>query len=303
LTSPSGPEGPHQPQDGQQPADPSAYPPPQGSYPPPADPAGTYPPADPAAGYPAPDASYPPAGYPAQGQGFPPPGQQYPPQQGSYPPGYQPAPGQQPGGYPAPGQPYQPAADAYGPGNPPPPGFGPPPIEPLPPRKKRTWLKFAIPAVVVLIGIGIFAYNKSTATQNADVGDCVQVKTASATDAKTNQIDCGDRNANFLVSGKGATEATCDPAELPLSLTRSGKTETVLCLRENAVEGDCIDFTAQPVIKKVDCAGATGDLVFKVAKVDLTSADPSLCPESPVEPSVYATRKVLICYTTLTTTG
>ena len=62
------------------------------------------------------------------------------------------------------------------------------------------------------IGVGIFLFVREgkTETTRAAVGACIEVKSASATDADTAQIDCNDPKAAYIVTETGGSDISCD---------------------------------------------------------------------------------------------
>ena len=211
-----------------------------------------------------------------------------------YPPagGYPPASGQ----VPVPPGTYPPAGAA-------PDGFppGPAPVQVAKPNNRR--LRIIIAAVVgVLVAVGALLYfqQRNSATENAAVGECIEVKEVSIDSADTAQIDCADPDALFVVTASGDGDLRC--AENETSYTRATKKDgpatNVVCLRPNVKAGDCYDqgLTSFSKPTKGDCSTMPDSSTkAKVLFVDTTSSDESKCPEGTLLPVSYPTRNALIC--------
>lgn len=149
------------------------------------------------------------------------------------------------------------------------------PTEP-PAKNKNRNIAVAVAVVVVAAVIGFFVWqSQKDDTKNADPGACINVITASATDAKTEQIDCGDPKAGYVVTERG-NGITCEEKE-----TSYTEGKTIVCMRPNMKVGDCAkvgDSAANGDMEKIDCASATDEDV-KLALLDTASADPKKCSE------------------------
>lgn len=241
---------------------------------------------------------YPQAGYPAAGGQAPATGGQplvtggqpfLPP--GGYPPPGFPPPTQYPpaGGYPPPGA----GPDAFPP--------GPPPAPTAKPNAKRTRIiGLALVAVVVIVGGALYLKNRNSATENAAVGDCIQVTSVSIDKADTAQIDCADPEALYVVTASGDGELRCESNEA--SYTRATKKDgpatNVVCLRPNVQVDECWDegLTTFSKATKGDCATLPDSSTkAKVLLVDTTTSDESKCPAGTLLPVSYPTRNALIC--------
>ncbi|RIJ70750.1 hypothetical protein D1871_17430 [Nakamurella silvestris] len=199
-----------------------------------------------------------------------------------------------------PSAPYTPPGSGFpSPG----PGYG---GYPPPSRRRGRWLaRFLVPAIVLAAGGGYYLYKKQTATENAAVGDCIQITSASLVNADTSQIDCNDPKAVYVVTATGGGILQCDEHESQVSLgdADTKAVDTRLCLRENVKAGDCWNegATETDVPVKADCATVTDKAAFlKVLKVDLTTADPKKCPKGTDQSYSYPTRKAVICFAELT---
>lgn len=192
-------------------------------------------------------------------------------------------------------------ADGY----PPAPGYTPAPPGPAPRRRRRgRWIgRLLVPAIILLAAGGYYLYQKQTATENAQVGDCIQVESASLTDAKTSQIDCGDPKAIYVVTQTGGGVLQCDDGESQVTLgdATTRAVDTKVCLRENVKVGDCWNegegATSVPI--KAVCSALSNTTGFlKVLAVDLTTANIKKCPKGTDQTYAYPKRKVLICFGT-----
>ncbi|WP_436493468.1 LppU/SCO3897 family protein [Actinokineospora sp. HUAS TT18] len=249
-----------------------------------------------------------------------PPGGQQPPPFGQQPQG-QPFPGQQPPqGQPFPGQgqqqfPGQPGQPFPGqeppqgqpfPGQQPPPPFGQQPQQPgfpgaapgQAPSGKGKMIKL-IAGIVVLLVIGggaFYFFNKSAAS--AAVGDCIKVKSASATDADVEKIDCGKPDAVFKVAKKlDSGSANCPQDSDYLEYEQTGKSSSSgfsLCLMVNAKVGECLtDLRDAETAVKVDCGDPKAKL--EITTVAEGETEYSACPEDADDGFKYNEPKVVIC--------
>lgn len=219
---------------------------------------------------------------PGQQGGYgPPPGPQGPPpgQQGGYgpPPGQQgPPPGQQGGYGPPPGQPggYPPPP----PGQPGPPGPGGPPPASKPSVLKRV-VAIAV-GVVVLIVVGIVVTTlrqKDAVAPEAQKGDCVTVTNASATDTKTETVDCSDPKGLYEVASTTSGSADCPTADYTTYTLTAGNQSSTVCLVPNFTEGTCYSGLSglYSVYEQVDCTSP--DAEVKVALRADGQTDEALC--------------------------
>ncbi|HVK25155.1 MAG TPA: hypothetical protein VM677_27675 [Actinokineospora sp.] len=232
-----------------------------------------------------------------QGPGTPPGGQQ-PPPFGQQPQG-QPFPGQQPPpGQPFPGQ--QPPQGQPFPGQQPPP-FGQQPVQPgmvppPPPAKKGKLAKIILGLVVLLVlgGVGFYQFTKSPASAN--VGDCIKVNSAGATDADVEKIDCGKPEAVYKVAKKlDSTSADCPEGSYDKYTQSKGSSGFSLCLMVNAKQGECYaDIQDVEKAKKVDCGDPAA--TFEVLQIAEGQTEPTACTAEGVNDGfIYTDPKVVIC--------
>nr|WP_042196267.1 hypothetical protein [Kibdelosporangium sp. MJ126-NF4]CEL22502.1 SCH24.19c, hypothetical protein, len: 197 aa; unknown function, probable CDS suggested by positional base preference, GC frame analysis and amino acid composition. Contains proline/glutamine-rich region from residues 24-87 approx. and TTA (leucine) codon, possible target for bldA regulation, near N-terminus [Kibdelosporangium sp. MJ126-NF4]CTQ89358.1 SCH24.19c, hypothetical protein, len: 197 aa; unknown function, probable CDS sug len=224
-----------------------------------------------------------------------------------YPPQQQPGPGQpgpqgQPGQFPPPqGQPGQFPPPQGQPGQFPPPPQGqqpgafPPPPQAAPPRKKGIpkWVITII--VLVVLGGGFYAFNYFTDdAAQAKSGDCAKLS-GTKTKPEYGSIDCGSADATHVV-GKAlsSTSDKCGSNYDEYTQTQRRGPDTKLCLMPKWNEGECRkDDPTSASYPKVDCTGATGDVV-KVVKVVKGSDDEKQCPKE-TAPAPFPEPKTLYC--------
>lgn len=242
---------------------------------------------------------------PPQGQPYgqrppqtPPGGQPYgaPPPQGQQPYGGPPPQGQPYGGPGGPGGPGQ-GAFGQGPGGPggpgTPPGGYPTPPPPAPSAKPSAAGKI-IKIVAGLVVVGVIAVLVikfwGTSAKAAEVGDCIKVNSASATDADVEQIDCNDQAAAYKVAVVNDDGAPC-PKQDESNYVYYEEGDLRLCMTLNAKEGEC--FKQGNADSKIDCgdAGAT----FKVDKIISNSTDSSSCANGPENAYVYPEPALVQC--------
>jgi hypothetical protein len=232
-----------------------------------------------------PPGSYPaplPGSYPAPlPGGNPPTSDTYGPPPGAYPPPYQQA-GQLPPGSVIPGQPGPPQAPA---------------------KKAMTTQRIVILSIigVLVVGVGIWAFLQSkSATINANVGDCVQVSgSVTASNPDTEQIDCNDPKALFVVTATGDETMQCEDGETEYYQKNSkGDVTDRVCMLPNVQTGDC--FVPAPTVVQLpqvgDCSTLTGSTKVKVLLVDRTTSDESKCPADKIGAYSSVARHILICF-------
>lgn len=206
-------------------------------------------------------------------------------------------------GAPGSGQPQQPVgqpagapAGGYGPppgvpaGVPGPGGFPPPPDGPggpagIPPapgkpfeikRRKFSWLRFAIPIVVIVLGaVGYFGIFDSD-TDRASAGDCLNVKEFKNHE-EPGKVDCGDPSANVKIGVRLDSDTDSCPTGDYDEYSVSGSRSYKLCLMLNAREGECWAnvTSATDGYKRVDCADPTAEV--RIVKVVTGQAEESAC--------------------------
>jgi len=252
------------------------------------------------------------------------PGQGQPGRYGQQPGGYGPQPtqpyGQQPYGQPPYGQqPTYAQQQPYGqPGG----GFEPPPP---PPKNNKTAIIIVAVAVLVLIGagIGVFALNnkddgsndaggssstnqvptsagEATPTEetpvdpgdavDAQVGDCIKVNNASATNADVETIDCTDPLAVYKIAVKEDSDTATCPGDAYVTYSEQGS--LLLCLTLNAREGECFNETAQED-KRVDCGSP--DVSYRVSAVFEGTEDANQCGDDSANALTYPEPPLTIC--------
>ena len=173
---------------------------------------------------------------------------------------------------------------------------GQPGMAPVPPatNNKNRNIIYAVVAVVVIGVIAFFVIrSQKTDTVNANVGDCVQIVDANATPPKTNQLDCADPKATYVVTESGSN-IDCDPKEAKYYETKGG--DKVVCMRPNFKVGECakVEGAANGDMEKIDCAAAA-DTDVKLASLDTTSADEGKCTEGQFA-YVFAKRNMVYCF-------
>jgi hypothetical protein len=205
----------------------------------------------------------------------PPPYGQQPPPYGQQPPPY----GQQPaepfnGQQPPPPYGQQPAGEF-------PPG---PTFDAQPPAKKkntRRILTIVIALVVIAVGVVVALVVNRNSASSANAGDCIKVKSASATNADVEKIDCNDKAAVFKVAKKLGNDTDQCPTPDYEKYEQSGgsSSDFALCLMLNAKEGDCFaNFDTPDKRARADCNGAE----VKVTKKVDGKSDESLCDQQSI---------------------
>ncbi|OXM73135.1 MULTISPECIES: LppU/SCO3897 family protein [Amycolatopsis] len=228
-------------------------------------------------GQPAPFGNQPPAGNQgAPGAFGPPPGQPgQPGQSGQFgqPGQFGPPPGQPAGAppaFPPPGQPGQPGAFGPPPGQP----FGPPPGQPA--KKKLTWLRFVIPAVVIVLAVGSWVVSRQFGAAGAEVGDCLHIEKFERGESP-DRIDCSDDSANVKIAAKlDSPSASCPTTDYD-EYSVTGRGSYKLCLMINAHDGDCFAnvMSGSDGYKRVPCTDPTAEVEF--VKVVTGQADEAVC--------------------------
>jgi len=216
---------------------------------------------------------------PAGNQPYPPQGQPYP-----GPPQGQPYPGTPPQGQAYPGTPPQ--GQAYpgpgGPGAPVGPGGQPlPPPPPYQPKKKGVFARIGIYIVgLVVVGVGIFAFNYFTSdAAQAKAGDCANV-TGTTSEPNFKTVDCGSPEANYVIGKTLKTSESCPGKESYdeyIETQRRGPS-TKLCLMPKLEQGACYPDTKTNAMGYPKGTCKSGEI--KVTKVVTGKAEETACPSS-----------------------
>jgi hypothetical protein len=127
----------------------------------------------------------------------------------------------------------------------------------------------------------------------ADVGDCIRVDDASATDADIEAIDCADRSAVYRVGvrkerGEGGDSAEC-PGPNYVAYTEG---VLLLCLMLNAREGDCFHESDRHDAR-VACDSRKAN--YRVGKIFAGTDDPDRCGEDAPNALTYPKPPLTIC--------
>lgn len=158
--------------------------------------------------------------------------------------------------------------------------------------RRRGLIALATVVAVLGLAVGGVLYWKAQTTQtaNADVGDCVQVTSASRDQAQTRQINCADPQAGYRVTAVG-TGVGCDTKENTFS-----QGDTTVCLRLNLQVGDCAKIRNTPSgsVERTDCAGATADDV-RLASLDTAAGSSVVCSDGQL-PLVLTSRSITYCF-------
>ena len=191
-------------------------------------------------------------------------------------------PGGQPYGTPPGGQPGQPGF----------PPAGAPPAAPEPKKKSGVSkvVKIVAGVVILLVIIGGVIWSQTKSASSAEVGDCIKVNNASATNADIEKIDCKTQEAVYKVGVKKGSDTDKCPEGDYVQYTEEGGFK--LCLVLNAKEGDCFTSSAQED-KRADCASAD----IQVVKVVDGKNDPAGCGEGSAGALVYSEPAQTICLT------
>ncbi|PRY46393.1 LppU/SCO3897 family protein [Umezawaea tangerina] len=242
----------------------------------------------------------------------PPAGPAGPPQgPGQAPYGPPPPYGQQAPQQPGWGQPQQPTPQGWaapqqpGPGQQPP--YGQPPygqpgfqqaLPPTPPPAKKGGgkIKLVITLLVVVGAIvGGYFLNKD-APSSANVGDCINIKSASITNPELEKVDCGTQAAAFKVAKElGSASDKCPEGDYA-SYTESGRRSSgfTLCLMLNAAEGDCFKEEGSIVAGKTTKVTCDASASYKIEKVVKGTADKAACGPDGTE-MVYSDPATTFC--------
>jgi hypothetical protein len=217
-------------------------------------------------------------------------GQQPPPYGQQPPPPYGAQPGQ-PFDAPQPGQSF----DA-------PPPFGQQPVPPgeyppgQPAKKRgntRRVLIIVIALAVIAAGVIVYFITNKNGASSANAGDCIKVKSASATNADVEKIDCNDNAAVFKVAKKLSNDTDQCPTPDYEKYEQSGgsSSDFALCLMLNAKEGDCFaNFDTPDKRARVDCGSAE----VKVTKMVPGKADEAACDQQSI-PVTYPDPATTFC--------
>lgn len=129
---------------------------------------------------------------------------------------------------------------------------------------------------------------------DAEVGDCIKVNNASATNADVEAIDCADPLAVYKIAVKEDDDTATCPGDDYVTYSEAG--QLLLCLMLNAEEGECFNETPQED-KRVDCGSP--DASYRVSAVHEGVEDVNRCgADSPYALS-YPEPPLTICRTTV----
>ncbi|OKI36137.1 hypothetical protein A6A25_22370 [Saccharothrix sp. CB00851] len=152
--------------------------------------------------------------------------------------------------------------------------------------------------IVGVVVAGIIA--NLTGPSGAEAGDCIEVISASATDADVEKIDCSSPEAAFKVAAYLDSSAdSCPDGDYAEYSDRGGRRSNgfKLCLVLNAAEGDCFKQEGSIVAAKTTkVACDSGGATYKVGKVVTGRADENEC-ESGNTVAVYSQPATTICLT------
>lgn len=112
-------------------------------------------------------------------------------------------------------------------------------------------------------------------TAKSKVGDCINVIEGSATDSKTQPVDCTDQKAVYKVAAVYDKKTDCKDEQTSYEETLNGGTTSFLCLNPNFKEGACYNESQTTGYKFVQCTAAEAS--FKVLKRIDGQADEFQC--------------------------
>jgi hypothetical protein len=145
---------------------------------------------------------------------------------------------------------------------------------------------------VVVVGViaALVVNFWGTSAKAAEVGDCIKVNDASATNADVEQIDCNDQAAAYKVAVVNEDGGEC-PKQDESNYVYYEEGDLRLCMTLNAKEGEC--FEQGNADSKIDCGDAKA--TFKVDKVITGSTDASSCANGPENAYVYPEPALVQC--------
>lgn len=169
----------------------------------------------------------------------------------------------------------------------------PPPAPSAKPNNTATIIKVVLGVIVVGVVAFFVIKNMGTSAKSAEVGDCIKVNNASATNADVEKIDCNAKEAAYKVAVvKDDANAECPDQDNSNYVYYTEDTGLLLCMTLNAKEGDC--FKQGDADERVDCGDPSA--TFKVTKIVTGSTDPSGCPEGTENGYVYPEPKMVQCF-------
>ncbi len=128
------------------------------------------------------------------------------------------------------------------------------------------------------------------AAVDAEVGDCIKVNNASATEADIQPIDCADPLAVYKVGvRKDDSTAQC-PGENYVSYTEANN--LLLCMTLNAHEGECFHETELDD-SRVECGSP--DASYKVGEIFEGTEDAEKCGADARNALTYPEPPLTIC--------
>jgi hypothetical protein len=171
-------------------------------------------------------------------------------------------------------------------------------MPPVPPPAKKGGGKVKLVLTLLVVAglvVGGYFLNKS-APSSANVGDCINIVSASITDPEIEKVECGSQNAAYKVAKNLDSASDQCPEGDYGSYSESGRRSNgfTLCLMLNAAEGDCFKAEGNLVsgkTSKVAC-GASAD--FKISKVVTGSTDKAACGSDGNE-LVYSEPATTLC--------
>jgi hypothetical protein len=128
------------------------------------------------------------------------------------------------------------------------------------------------------------------AAVDAEVGDCIRVNDASATDADIEAIGCTDRRAVYRVGVRGERGAVQCPGPHYVSYTEEGG--LLLCLTLNAREGECF-HEGDRQDRRVACGAPEAS--YRVGDIFAGSDDPNRCGADAPNALTYPEPPLTIC--------
>ncbi len=157
------------------------------------------------------------------------------------------------------------------------------------PSKRRNVISIIV-LLVILAGLGIFAYlqNKDSVV-NAEVGDCVHVNSNTDFDV----VDCAAAEAQYKVVDVVedlSSASICDiNSDVDYAIEITGDSDKSLCLQTWLQVGDCVGADGS----WAECGSAESS--YEVIEVLENTLDDAGCPDATVFVRVYGGENNVIC--------
>lgn len=135
----------------------------------------------------------------------------------------------------------------------------------------------AAAAAVAVTGCSFIEDAGKSDTAKANVGDCINVIEGSATDSKTEPVDCSSEKAVYQVVQTSDTKTECAADYTSYEETLGDSTTAFLCLAPNFKQGSCYADSMLTGYMHADCASTEAS--FKVVKRIDGQVDELLCGE------------------------